>query len=419
MLADLPGERKRPVFLVGRGPLRGHLQRPYVRDGTEVPVLQDQPADDLLEIQLVRPRTDIRAEGSHRQQAQVLLPLELGQRVLLEAGRHHHLDECGRDFLGGGEVHAGVERDHAAEGGGRIGLPRAHVRLARRGRDGRAAGIVVLDDDGRGLPVFLRQLQRGVGVQEIVVGHLLAVQLLGARHPRLAARAEVPIERPLLVRVLAVAQILHLLELQGEHGREMERARRALPLEVAGDHAVVPRGVLKDLARQVAPHRRWHLAPTQRVQHGPVVGRIDHHRHVGVVLGGRAQHRRPPDIDILDRLVEGAARFADRRFEGIEVDHHHVDGRNSLLRHFGDVLRVRAPAEQTAVDFGMERLDPPVQNLRRARVRRHVGDRHAGVPQGLRGPAGGKDFVALPRQSLRKLDDAGLLRHADQRPLHV
>ncbi len=412
MLADLPGERERPVFLVGRGPLRGHLQRPNVRDGAEVPVLQDQPADDLLEIQLVRPRTDVRAEGPHRQQTQILLPLELGQRVLLEAGRHHHLDKRGRDFLGSGEIHTGVEGNHAAERGGRIGLPRAHVRLARRRRDGRAAGIVVLHDHRGGLPVFLHQLQRGVGVQEVVVGHLLAVQLPGARHPRLA-RAEVPIERALLMRVLAVAQILHLLELQGEHGREVELARRALPLKVAGDHTVVPRGMLKDLARQITPHRRGHFAPAQRVQHGPVVGRIDHHRHVGMVLGGRPQHRRPPDVNVLDRLVEGAARFADRRFEGIEVDHHHVDGRDSLLRHFGDVLRVRSPAEQAAVDFGMERLDPPVQDLRRARVRSHVGDRHAGVPQGLRGPAGGKDFVALPVQSLRKLDDAGLIRHAD------
>ena len=54
-----------------------------------------------------------------------------------------------------------------------------------------------------GLIELLDQLPGRVQVHQIVVGKLLALQLLGARDPALP----VGIERGLLVRILAVAQI--------------------------------------------------------------------------------------------------------------------------------------------------------------------------------------------------------------------
>src|SRR5438132_1223372 len=283
------------------------------------------------------------------------------------------------------------------------------------------ARVVVLDDDryGKGRDsIFLGEFQRGIGVEEVVVGHLLAVELPRLRHARLAA-PEIAVEGSMLVRVLAVAEALHLLELQGEEGREPHQTRRALLLEIAGNHAVVPRGVVKDLAGQFPAHRRRHAASAQRFQHGPVIRRVHYDRHVRVVFGSRAQHGRPADVAGLDRLVERAARLVDRRFEGIEVDHHHVDRPDPVALHLGDMLGVAAAAQQPPVDLGMERLDPPVQNLGRAGIGGHVGDRDPGISERLGGPASGENLVPQLLQPLGEFEDPGLVRHADQRPFHA
>ena len=62
-----------------------------------------------------------------------------------------------------------------------------------------------------------------------------------------------------------------------------------------------------------------------------VVGRIDQHRHVGMVLGRGAQHRRPADVDVLDRFVIGAVGPRDRRGERIEIDDQQVDRLDAVL----------------------------------------------------------------------------------------
>ena len=70
--------------------------------------------------------------------------------------------------------------------------------------DGDAAGVGVLDDrDARGAEV-VRGTQCGIGVDVVVVAHLLAVQLLGRGQATRVGRVDV--QRRALVRVLAVAQ---------------------------------------------------------------------------------------------------------------------------------------------------------------------------------------------------------------------
>ena len=49
------------------------------------------------------------------------------------------------------------------------------------------------------------------------------------------------------------------------------------------------------------------------------------------ILGGGADHRRAADIDVLDDFVKVDAWLAGRLFEGVEIDHHHVDGLNAVF----------------------------------------------------------------------------------------
>ena len=110
-------------------------------------------------------------------------------------------------------VKLAIERDDAAERRLRVGLEGAVVGGAERIGLGDAARVGVLDDDAGGpLGELLHAFERGVGVGDVVVGQLLALQLAGARD-RARSRIALHIERGLLMRVLAVAQRLRLAHL--------------------------------------------------------------------------------------------------------------------------------------------------------------------------------------------------------------
>ena len=78
------------------------------------------------------------------------------------------------------------------------------------------------------------------------------------------------------------------------------------------------------------------------------------------------------------------------------------------------MLGVAADVEQSAVDFGVECLDPPVEHLREARQVADVLDREAGIAQPTRCSAGGNQFDAKACQGLGKLYQAGFVGNAEQ-----
>src|SRR3546814_5134617 len=80
----------------------------------------------------------------------------------------------------------------------------------------------MLDDDaGRiGLAKFGDEFERGVGVVDIIVGKLLALHLFSLRDPARGG-AGGQVERRLLVRILAIAQLV------GELGGQRQRDRKS------------------------------------------------------------------------------------------------------------------------------------------------------------------------------------------------
>src|SRR5207302_5358544 len=87
-------------------------------------------------------------------------------------------------------------------------------KRARAGGD--AAGIGVLDDDAGRLGEALDAFPGSVGIGDVVVGELLALQL-AVRRQAAGDRALVAVERRALVRVLAIAQVLQPGPRQAEH----------------------------------------------------------------------------------------------------------------------------------------------------------------------------------------------------------
>ncbi|MNG96091.1 hypothetical protein D3C79_551460 [compost metagenome] len=223
--------------------------------------------------------------------------------------------------------------------------------------------------------------------------------------------------------VLAVAHVLLLDELAVEGAREAGLGVAFLVVtvggdqgaEVVGDHAVVGGGVLEggDGEIEAGGEGQAVAVAIHLGDHPAVVGGLDHYGHVFVVLGGGAHHGRAADVDVLDRVGQGATRFGHGGGEGVEVDDNHVDGGDIVLGHDG-VIPI-ATAENATVHLGMQGLDPAIHHLGEARVVGDLGHRQTRVGEQLGGAAGGEQGHATLVECLGKFQDASLVRHTQQR----
>ena len=181
---------------------------------------------------------------------------------------------------------------------------------------------------------------------------------------------------------------------------------------VVGDHAVVGSSVFEGLEHQVEALSVGQAAGLEAFEHAGVVAGVDHDGHVFVVLGGRADHGRAADVDVLDGGRQVAAWLVDGGFERVQVDRDQVDRLDAVLVHDGVVDT--ATTEDAAVDFRVQGLDPTVHHFGETGVIRDFHCGHAVVLQQLERPAGGEDLDAQGFSSLGEFEDPGLVGDADQ-----
>ena len=148
--------------------------------------------------------------------------------------------------------------------------------------------------------------------------------------------------------------------------------------EPVGDRGVVGGGARIGLGGEALAQieRGRAVVRLQFVEQRGVIGRLDDHRDIVMVLGGGADHRRSADIDILDAVVVGRA-LRDRRLERIEIDHQQIDGADAVRLHRAGMLLVVADREQAAMHLRMQRLDAAVHHFGKAGQLGHVDDLHA------------------------------------------
>ena len=145
-----------------------------------------------------------------------------------------------------------------------------------------------------------------------------------------------------------------------------------------------------------------------------VLLRAGEHRHIGMVLGGGAHHRRAADIDGLDRRIEGHGGIGHGLAERIEVHHHHIDQRDRLGLQISLMGWVVAPGQDAAVDARVQRLHTAAQDLGSAGVVRHPGHRQPGRLQRRSRAATGEQVIARLQQPLGKRHQTVLLGHAQE-----
>jgi len=134
-----------------------------------------------------------------------------------------------------------------------------------------------------------------------------------------------------------------------------------------------------------------------------------------MVLGSRADHRRPANVDILNDLVApGPARH--RLRERVEVHDQQIDRPDPVRAHRRFVRRIAAHRQQPAMNLRMERLHPPVHHLGKAGQLGHVPNLQPRLPQRPGGAAGRHQLDAVPRQRPPQLGEPGLVGDGQQGP---
>ena len=410
MLGRFPGKGQIAAFAVGGAALRGYLPAGRVF-GNFVPFLHQHPAGDGAQFRRRGGR-----RGSDSQNPQIALAPQNFQRLRFVAGGGHHFIKHRPHRFGDGGGDRAVESHDAAESAHRVALVGQFVGGGQVVAAGQPAGVVVLYHRRRRLGEIRHGAPGGIGVQQIVVRQLPPVQLLGPGQPgqRGAGRG---VQRARLMRIFAVAQPGHFR--QRKLPKFWQRAALvgpAVAAQVAGNAAVVERHMAKGFGRQLPPFLRRQAARQQLGGHPIVIAGVDHHRHRGEILGRRPQHRRPADVDVFQRLIQRNTGAADGVGKGIEVDRHQIDGGDAVSRQFRHLFG-RIPArQQPAVNRRMQRLDPPVQDFRRAGNgghRRHRQPALAG--QGAMRAAGADELKPGLRQLPGEIHHPGFVIDTDER----
>ncbi len=251
-------------------------------------------------------------------------------------------------------------------------------------------GLVCLMMAHHGLVELLRQVPRGLQVDDVVVAEFLALKLLAVGHA--LARA-VAVQRGFLVRVLAVAQIESLVEGEPQRlGKSCARGEVELIAFLPGGGDALQRRRNRRIVGRRGSERLLCQAPF-RLQRERSAARLHllcdrvviagrgHNSDVLKIFCRRTHHRRAANVDVLDDVVELDARLGDGLLEGVQIDHDHVDRLDAVLGDGGAMLRVIADVQDAAMHLGMQSLDATVEHFRKAGEVGNVLHGDAGVAQ--------------------------------------
>ena len=218
------------------------------------------------------------------------------------------------------------------------------------------------------------------------------------------------------MRILPVAQLLAALERQ----RDPLGPSGGIPLQIAMDGGVVGGGVGEDLRGQLptqpGAYAPGHVPPLESSDHDRIIIGIDDHDHVAVILRGGAQHRRPTDVDLLDRLLERHVGPRDRFAERIEVHRDQVDRRDTVLGQRGAVAGMVTAGEQAAMHLGVQRLHAAVHHLGETGDLLDREDGNAGLAQRVGRPASRHDLPVEGGELAGEVHEAALVGDREQRP---
>ncbi len=154
-------------------------------------------------------------------------------------------------------------------------------------------------------------------------------------------------------------------------------------------------------------------------EHRLVLVGVDDDRDVRMVLRRGTHHRRPADVDQLDRVARAVLERGRVRTERVEVRHDERDRPDAVLGHVGEVLLVRRVGEQAAVHPRVQGDHPVVEDRRHPGEIGDVGDRHPRLGHRARRTTARHDAPAELVEGDRHVGDPGLVVHGEQCGRHA
>ncbi len=272
------------------------------------------------------------------------------------------------------------------------------------------------------LAELLRQLPAGVEIDEIVEAKFLALELGCAGDAEAGA---VGVEGGALVGVFTVAQGLGKRHVDAESGGQARSVRLGRSFWRRGLRNLIKRGGNCGIVSGSESEGLFGQTPAgfaiqtalvrlQFFNQGGIIGDASDDGNVFKVLGCRADHGRPADIDVLDEVAEGNAGLSCGLFEGIEIYDDHVDGLDAVSGDGGLVFLISANVKEPTMNFGVKRFHTAVEHLGEAGKFADVLDGEAGVAQSLSRAAGGNQLNAKAGQGAGKVDQAGFVSNTQK-----
>ena len=273
----------------------------------------------------------------------------------------------------------------------------------------------MFDDDAGWHVKSLHALPGRVGISNIVVRQLLALQL-AIRGQAAGYASQITVKRRALVGIFSVTQCLHAVELHVQSRRErFTAAVRLQRRQIIADRAVIGGRMRKRLAGKTEARicAECTSGRTHLLQQSGVIGGVGDHRNMLIVLRRAAHHRRAADVDVFDRIFQRAVRLGDGLGKRVKVDADQVDAGNPRLLHRRHMFRQIAAAEQPGMDARVQRLHAAVEHFGKTGVVGDFGDFQSGFAQQLRGAASGQQRHAETGKAACKINDTRLVGNAD------
>ena len=197
----------------------------------------------------------------------------------------------------------------------------------------------MFDNDAGGYIKTFDTLPSGIGISDVVIAELLALQLFGSDQ-RTGCRIQVAVKSGLLVWVFAISQVLQFDEATVRLCRKQGMTAIFLNTrQVVADSAVVLADAVECSHRQCKFCFIRQLATGFKLsQHHCVLRCVGQHAHVFPVLGGRTHHGGPTDVDVFNRIFQSTSSLGNCRFKRVEVNHQQVNGVNLVLSQCSHVF---------------------------------------------------------------------------------
>src|SRR5262249_23596797 len=119
-------------------------------------------------------------------------------------------------------------------------------------------------------------------------------------------------------------------------------------------------------------------------------------------------------VDVLNRFIHGNVGSRNSLFERIKVDRYQINRPDAVFPDGRFMGCVASQVKQSAVNFWVERLHPPIEHFRETGVIPQLDHRQTRIAQGPGSSARGNQFDSGGDECLSEWNETGLVKNREK-----